>query len=147
MSSNGDMSRSPALPTWSQIVALAMTYRRLLEAWAIAPVLTVSAPLVSKMAYFVLDRFTNNHTILSLLMVCALTMDVRKMIRQSASSKESAKEAVAKTEVGLPCLLLDLALISACSSCFLSTVLWRHNRIRSYGRRHGFCNDQCTDII
>jgi hypothetical protein len=57
------------------------------------------------MAYFVLDRFTNNHTILSLLMVCALTLAVRKMIRRSAPSKESAEEAVAKTEVGLPCLM------------------------------------------
>jgi hypothetical protein len=105
MSFSGDMSRSSSQPTLSQIVALSMTYRRLLALLGFVAVLTIAAPLVSKAAYLVFDRLTNNHTILSLVMTSAATFTVRNLIRQSAPSKQNAEEALAKTEVGLPFLM------------------------------------------
>ena len=102
MSFSGDMSRSSSKPTLSQIVALSMTYRRLLALWGFVAVLTVAVPLVSKAAYLVFNRLTSNHTILSLLMTNAATFTVRNLIGKSTPSKQNAEEALAKTEVGLP---------------------------------------------
>jgi hypothetical protein len=107
MSFNVNGSRESSSPSLSQVVALSMTYRLLLKMLAVAPVAMVAVPLLLRVAYFVFDRLTNNHTILSLLMTWAFTEAIRKLICQSAPSKERAHDALAKTEVALPCLMFS----------------------------------------
>ena len=96
-------------PTMSQALALWMTYRlmyRVLQA-PLGVLLILSVAL--RLCYFVFDRLTNDHTILSLLLTVALTSSVRRLIGQAAPDKASEQEALAKTRAGLPFLMFVAA--------------------------------------
>lgn len=94
-----------ARPTMSQVVALSMTYRLFYKILK-APVLVLLAlPITLRLSYFVFDRLTNGHTLLSLIMTMALTSSVRRLILQMAPTKAGAQDALAKTEMGLPFLM------------------------------------------
>ena len=111
MSFQGDMSRSSSQPTLSQIVALSMTYKLIGALCLLVVIVTLAVPLSFKIAYFMLDGLTNDHTVLSLLLTTIATLVTRNMIRQSAPSKRKAEEALAQIAVGLPLLAFTVVVI------------------------------------
>lgn len=96
----------------SLVVALSLTYKRILKSCFVMPFLTIVAPFVWKLTCMISDRITDNHSLLSLFLTSFFTFLLRRMIRQSAPSKEKASESLAKTEVRLlPCILFVVSVL------------------------------------
>jgi hypothetical protein len=110
MADNGnDLSK----PTWDQVVALTVTYRRLLYILLCAPTFIIATPLALNISYLIFDRLTNNHTILTFALTVLATHSIQTSIRNFAPTKANAEEAVAKTEAGLPLILFVFLAIAA----------------------------------
>jgi hypothetical protein len=102
-----------SLASWDQVVALTVTYRRLLSTLLCVPVISVATPLALNAAYLICDRLTNNHTILTFALTFLATYSIQNSIRHLAPTKENAEEAVAKTEFGLPLILFGFIAVGA----------------------------------
>jgi hypothetical protein len=92
-------------PNMSQVVALSMTYRLFYKVLKAPLVLLLALPIALRLSYFIFDRLTNDHTLLSLIMTAALTSSFRQLILQMAPTKADQQDALAKTSIGLPCLM------------------------------------------
>jgi len=86
----------------SLVVALSLTYKQILKSCFIMPFLTIATPIVWTLTCMISDRITKNHSLLSVIFTSYGTFLLRRMIRQSAPSKEAASESIAKTEIKLP---------------------------------------------
>jgi hypothetical protein len=94
-----------------QIVALSLTYRRILKACLGLPSLTILSPLAFQFVCFLSDHLTMNHSLLSILLTYFGTSYIREMIGKSAPSKKQADESLAKTNLSLPCFIFAATLI------------------------------------
>ncbi len=100
-------------PTMGQVVALTMTYRLFFKILQAPILLILALPVALRASYFIFDRLTGNHTILSMVTTWALTSSVRQLIRHLAPNKAAAQDALAKTKVRLPCLMFATTCIVA----------------------------------
>jgi hypothetical protein len=91
--------------TTEMLVALTMTIRRLFVVWGALPFLTAASPLLTNVGYFVLNRLTKNHAILSIVLTVGATTSLRDLIRRSAPSKQAAQDSLAKCQFWLPMLM------------------------------------------
>lgn len=98
-------------PSMSQLIALTMSYGLFYKMLQAPVLLIVGLPIVLQVFQLVFDRFTYNHTIISLVIASALTLSVRDMIRKSAPTEARAQNALAKTELLLPCIMFAITAI------------------------------------
>jgi hypothetical protein len=99
---NTNMSRAAPLPSLGQIAALTLTFRRLIRIWGTVPMLTIVSPFVSNAIYFVLNRITKNHAILTMLLTVLGTVSFRNLIHTAAPTQKAAKESLEKSSTWLP---------------------------------------------
>jgi hypothetical protein len=106
MSSQQPMTMTMTTTTTTEmLVALTMTIRRLFVVWGALPFLTAASPLLMKVSYFVLNRLTKNHAILSIVLTVGATRAFQDLIRRSAPSKQAAQDSLAKSQFWLPMLM------------------------------------------
>jgi hypothetical protein len=99
---NTNMSRAAPPTSLGQIAAMTLTFRRLLSIWGTAPMITVAFPFVSNAVYFVLNRITKNHAILTVLLTVLATVSFRNLIHTAAPTQKAAKESLEKSSTWLP---------------------------------------------
>lgn len=86
----------------SQIVALAFTYRHILEACKWFPALTMLAPIGLKVVFFLADLLTKNHSFLTVVSTVCVTALFRQMTRSFAPSAKQAEEDLARFKLRIP---------------------------------------------
>lgn len=78
-----------------------MTYRRLLKLGMLPILLLIAGPVILTTLYWILDRWTNQHTLLSLAMTGYTSTKVQDWIRKRAPTNDKAELALKKTRIGL----------------------------------------------
>lgn len=86
----------------SQIVALGVTYRHIMNATLRFPALVIATPLVLKVVCFLADGLTKNHSVLTLILTILLTAYARQVGRMSAPSAKVAEETLARFRLRIP---------------------------------------------
>ena len=103
----------PSTPTMTAetLVALAITIRRLFSIYLFLPTLMAISPFVLNITYFLLNRVTKNHALLSLMLTVAMTSFCRDFIARSAPTKKDARESLEKCQTWLPMAIFSLSAI------------------------------------
>jgi hypothetical protein len=113
-----------------QVIAITMTYRSLLVVWGVLPLVTVASPLVLNMAYFLLNRATSGHAILSIILTTSTTALIRRWILRSAPTEKDGQDAAAKTKwLPFVMFLVNTALLRGFGAMFGKTFLTWSPRI------------------
>lgn len=86
----------------SQIVALAYTYRHILQACKWFPTLTVFTPVCLKVVFFLVDGLTKNHAFITLSFTACLTVCFWHITRAFAPSAKKAEESLALYRLRIP---------------------------------------------
>lgn len=109
MSSSPETAPTPCLS--SQAVAITMTYELLFHAVRLPIVIVISISVILRVSYFVLDKFTANHTLLALILTGASTLFARRYIQRIAPSPRDAREGWTKVQVQLPLAVFVLVCV------------------------------------
>ena len=115
VSVNTSMSRAASPPSLGQIAALTLTFRRLISIWGTAPMISIATPFISNAVYFVLNRITKNHAILTVLLTVLATVSFRNFIHSAAPTQKAARESLEKSRTWLPLsMFLAAAFLMRC---------------------------------